>query len=197
MQKFFDTKCVYRTDEDNQIASWNGSFLLDDDGWFEGIVDDTSSVYQGNSFVFGVHVPEKGIELYSLAPIDIRYPIVFHGDVAGSEYIGELENITLLGPTYSGSSVIKTCEKKCDENVIQSLKDKIQAYKEGMDDTCALFYERNLEIRDALCQIFSRNFEGQYFTSEEADELMKVLGPMNEKVLNDTAEEVASQYLKH
>ena len=97
MQKFFDTKCVYRTDEDNQIGSWKGSFLLDDDGWFEGIVNDTTGVYQGDNFVFGVHVPEKGIELYSLAPIDIRYPIVFHGDVAGSDYIGEMENITLLG----------------------------------------------------------------------------------------------------
>ncbi len=65
-----------------------------------------------------------------------------------------------------------------------------------MDDTCALFYERNLEIRNVLCQIFSRNFEGKYFTAKEADELMKALGPMNEKVLNETAQEAACQYLR-
>ena len=194
MQKFFDTKCVYRTDEDNQIGSWKGSFLLDDDGWFEGIVNDTTGVYQGDNFVFGVHVPEKGIELYSLAPIDIRYPIVFHGDVAGSDYSGEMENITLLGPTYCGSSIIKTGDKMCDENVIQSLKDRIKAYKDSMDDTCALFYGRYLEIRDALCQIFSKNFEGKGFTEEEISELMQVLDPMNKKVLNDTTEELASQF---
>ena len=63
-----------------------------------------------------------------------------------------------------------------------------------MDDTCALFYGRYLEIRDALCQIFSKNFEGKGFTEEEISELMQVLDPMNKKVLNDTTEELASQF---
>ena len=196
MQQIFNAKCSFIIDGDTRVSSWDGSFLLDDDGWFEGIVNDTSGIYQGDNFIFGVHIPGKGIELYKLAPIDIRYPMVFHGDIAGNVYMGELENVTLLGPTHSGASNIVTREKQYDDDIVQELESKINSYKTGMDDICALFYGRYLEIRDALCQIFSRNFEGKYFTAEEADELMKVLGPMNEKVLNETAQEAACQYLR-
>ena len=42
---------------------WEGSLLLEDDGWFEGIVKDKKIPYDGDIMIFGFYYPEKSIKL--------------------------------------------------------------------------------------------------------------------------------------
>ena len=190
MQKLFDVSCNYHIDGGRGTSIFKGGCILDEDGWFEGIVKDSTEIYDGDSFVFGAYVPGKTIELYKLGPITITNPIVFHGDKARTEYIGDLEGIGLTGPIFSGETIIKTIENDYNKEAADMMQGYINAYKEKMDDTCALFYNRYLEIRKAYCEIFNRNAEGRGFTDSEVFELTQVLGPMNQKVINDTMDEL-------
>ena len=63
----------------NDNDMWEGKILLNDDGWFEGIVVDPNSSYTEDRFIFGVYHPEKVIELFKFTPIDVSAPFVFHG----------------------------------------------------------------------------------------------------------------------
>ncbi len=188
MQKLFDVSCRYHIDSDRPAGIFNGGCILDEDGWFEGIVKDSSEIYDGDSFVFGAYIPGKTIELYKLAPI--TNPVVFHADKARNDYIGDLEVIGLTGPIFSGDTTIKTIDNDYNKKAADMIQGYIDAYKEKMDDTCALFYSRYLEIRKAFCEIFKRNAEGRGFTDSEVFELMQVLEPMNQKVKNDTMDEL-------
>ena len=47
----------------NDTNMWEGKILLDESGWFEGIVKDPNSAYTGPRLVFGIYHPEKIIEL--------------------------------------------------------------------------------------------------------------------------------------
>ena len=190
MKKLFDVSCKYHIDDGRHTGIFNGGCILHEDGWFEGIIKDSSETYDGDSFVFGAYIPGKSIELYKLSPITLTNPIVFHGDKARTDYIGDLEVIGLTGPIFSGDTTIKTIDNDYNKNVTDVIQGYIDAYKEKMDDTCALFYNRYLEIRKAFCEIFKRNAEGRGFTDSEVYELIQVLEPMNQSVMNDTIEEL-------
>ena len=110
MKKLFDVSCKYHIDDDRHTGIFNGGCILHEDGWFEGIIKDSSEAYDGDSFVFGAYIPGKSIELYKLSPITLTNPIVFHGDKARTDYIGDLEVIGLTGPIFSGDTTIKTID---------------------------------------------------------------------------------------
>ena len=57
----------------NDNDMWEGKLLLEDDGWFEGIVNDPTSPYTGDRMVFGIYHPTKIIELLNINNIDKKY----------------------------------------------------------------------------------------------------------------------------
>ena len=72
----------------NDINMWEGQILLEEDGWFEGIVVDPKSSYTKDRFIFGVYHPDKVIELFKFTPVSVSNPFVFHGKRDAKGYDG-------------------------------------------------------------------------------------------------------------
>lgn len=179
----------------NDFNMWEGKILLEDDGWFEGIVVDPHSPYKKDRFVFGVYHPNKVIELFKFTPVAVCLPFVFHGKRDPKGYSGEFEEINLLGSIPYGVSHIITQEvERIRENIepeIDELKIRIQKYKYNtMDEVGKKFYDNSIAMRKSMCQIILRNYEGRGFNREEVQQIMEEVQPVNERVIKSTDEEI-------
>ncbi len=185
----------------NDKDMWEGQILLQDDGWFEGVAVDPNSSYQEDRFIFGVYHPGKVIQLYKFTPINVSAPFVFNGtrDVKG--YEGQFGTIGLLGTTPCGNchiitQYVETVRKSIDEET-QKLEVRIQRYKDSiMDETGKKFYENSIAIRKVMVESILRNYEGRGFTQEEIDELRADFEPVNERIMQETEEEVRGRVRK-
>ena len=156
----------------NNNDMWEGKLLLEDDGWFEGIVVDPNSSYKKDRFVFGVYHPEKVIELLKFTPISVSAPFVFHGTKTEEGYDGEFEVIGYLGSTPCGVSRLITSESEFTneelDSEIEEVKTKIQNYKDStMDEYGRTFYDNTIAMRSSMCKIILKNYEGTGYTDEE------------------------------
>lgn len=173
---------------------WEGQILLQDDGWFEGIVVDPNSSYTEDRFIFGVYYPGKVVELYKFIPLNVSAPFMFHGIRGAKGYEGQFETIGLFGTTPCGNSYIVTqyaeiARKNVDEEA-KVLEIKIQRYKSSiMDETGKEFYDNSIAMRKTLTQSVLRNYEGRGFTLEEIEELRREFEPVNKRVMHATEEE--------
>ena len=136
MSKLFDIKGYFDSSYEYQFNDrdmWEGKILLEDDGWFEGVVKDVSSSYQEDRFVFGVYHPGKVIELFKWTPTSFSSPFVFHGNKSEVGYQGEFEVIGLMGSMPYGVSRITPEEVVLgndEEQVeIDDVKRRIERYK--------------------------------------------------------------------
>ena len=178
----------------NENDMWKGKILLEEDGWFEGIVVDSNSPYKKDRFIFGVYHPTKVIELFKFTPVDVSAPFVFHGTRDAKGYDGEFETIGIFGSMPCGVSHIITQDAELARgNVdfeIDELKFKIQNYKDNtMDEVGKSFYYNSIAMRNSMCQIILRNFEGRGFTDEEFQQIMEECQPVNDRVMQATEEE--------
>lgn len=178
----------------NDKNMWEGQILLQDDGWFEGIVVDSSSFYTEDRFIFGVYYPGKVVELFKFAPLSVSAPFVFHGRRDAKGYEGQFETIGLFGTMPCGNShIITQYAKVVRGNVDEEervLETKIQRYKSSIiDEDGQEFYDNTIAMRKTMTQSVLRNYEGKEFTSKEMDELRKEFEPVNKKVIQATEEE--------
>ena len=178
----------------NDQNMWEGQILLQDDGWFEGIVVDPNSSYKDDRFIFGVYYPDKIIELFKLTPQSINNPFVFHGKRDAKGYDGQFEIIGLFGPKPYGNCHIITqfaeAVRQGTEEESQKLESKIQRYKDSMmDETSKQFYENYIAIRTMIKSVL-RNYEGRNFNPEEIDEFRQEFEPVNDKVIYSNVEKV-------
>ncbi len=183
----------------NDNDMWEGKLLLEDDGWFEGIVVDPFSSYIENRFVFGIYFPDKVFKLYKFTPMSISNPFVFHAKKDCEGYNGMFEIIGSLGSLPYGRCRILTSHIDVKNNPVEQmaieedkrkLQEKIQAYKDNiMDDVGREFYENAIAQRSSLCKIILANYEGREFTTEEMQQIMEECQPVNERIMKATEEE--------
>lgn len=171
-----------------------GKILLQNDGWFEGLVADSNSSYTEDRFIFGVYYPGKVVELFKFAPFSVSEPLVFYGrkDVKG--YEGQFETIGLFGTIPCGNSYIITkyaevARREAGEKA-KILETRIERYKSNiLDEVGQEFYNNTIAMRKTITLSVLRNYEGQGFTSEEIDELKEEFEPVNKRVIEATEEE--------
>lgn len=197
MSKLYDIKGYWNMAYNYQFNDndmWEGKILLEEDGWFEGIVVDPNSSYTEDRFIFGVYNPEKVIELFKFTPIDVNSPFVFHGSRDAKGYCGEFETIGLFGTMPCGVSHIITQDAELNGGNIdletQELQNKIQRYKSNiMDEPGKEFYNYLIGMRNSMCQIILRNHEGRGFSAEKSSKVMEECQPVNDRVMQATEEE--------
>ena len=165
MTEIHRIKCSWNSNGEMEFApfdTWEGKILLEEDGWFEGIVRDYGD--KKDSFVFGVFKQDKGIELHKIGPMGIDKPVLFHGirKMNGS-YEGSYEDDGAAQREFQGSSRIETeeifnstflAEAKDVENRIKRFKDPVQS--EVMEN-----YRKMREKRTIACEMLSRYFDGE------------------------------------
>ena len=179
----------------NDNDMWEGKILLEDDGWFEGIVVDPNSSYKEDRFIFGVYHQGKIIELFKFTPINVSAPFVFHGTRDAKGYDGQFETIGLFGSMPCGVSHLITQDAELVRGNVDSekaeLEAKIQRYKNSiMDEVGKEFYNNSIAMRNSMCQIILRNYEGRGFSSEESQKIMEECQPVNDRVIDATEQEV-------
>lgn len=200
MSKLVDIKGYWNLTLNPTIESdmWCGKILLEDDGWFEGIVNEPNSSYIGDRMVFGIYHPEKIIELLKISPEDVSNPLIFRGKKSSNGYEGEFSVITLVGEELFGSCLLVTqaAEPLKESNLElekEELMKKISKFKEK--NAFKDLYENYLAVRSLMTKILLNNFSGESFNSEELEEIMKEFQPINKKVEELTMEE-SRQFIK-
>lgn len=194
---YFDSSYEYQF---NDKDMWEGKILVEDDGWFEGVVKDVSSSYTEDRFVFGVYHPGKVIQLFKWTPTSYSSPFVFNGSIAEEGYDGEFEVIELMGTIPYGVSRIITEEASLVRDVtdseIEEVRGRIDRYKSSiMDDIGREFYDNSIAMRNSMCQIILRNYQGEGFTGEECKAIMEECEPVTQRVYAAT-EAAIKQYVK-
>ena len=177
----------------NDNDMWEGKILLEDDGWFEGIVIDPNSSYTEDRFIFGVYHSDRVIELFKFTPINVSSPFVFHGKRNVDGYDGKFETIGLLGTEPCGVSHIITQDAEAARGNVDSevldLEMRIQRYKDSvMDDIGREFYNNSIAMRNSMCKIILRSYQGRGFTIKEKREIMNECRPVNQRVVEATRE---------
>ncbi len=182
MSKLVDIKGYWDMPNDNGM--WEGKLLLEDDGWFEGIVNDPSSPYTGDRFVFGIYHPAKIIELLKVSPADVSNPLVFRcqGDAKG--YEGNFSVIVEDREYYWGVSHLitrdvdylkeKDCPEVTDRDVgaeKEELAKRIASFKQNND--FAELYKNTVGVRSNLSEYVLRKYNGETFTREQVESFLE------------------------
>lgn len=148
----------------NEKDKWTGYILLEDDGWFEGIVINKETPYQ-DDFVFGFFKPEKGIELIKVSSSNSAQPLTFHGKKTDDGYDGSFETQGQSKRTFLGSSRITAAEEFDNDFVCTAkyIEKKIDMFK--TDATANKYYyikayEDMREKRRIAEEMLSRYFNG-------------------------------------
>ena len=170
---------MYGLFEFNDDDMWKGKFLLEDDGWFEGIVKDKNSKYNGDRFVFGIYHPDKVIELIKVSPADISDPIIFRGNKNNDGYYGVMSVAGFIAERVIGVSRIETDSFKRETNDdLKDLQNRIKAFKD-INDFKDL-YENTKRIREDLSKYVLEKYEGETFSRED---IQDIIAPVEEEVL--------------
>lgn len=183
----------------NDNDMWEGKIILEEDGGFEGIVQDPNSPYTGDRMVFGIYHPTKVIELLKVAPMEVSAPFIFRGKRDAKGYDGEFSAIGLFGEMPVGVSHIITQDvehlveigdsREKDRNIEaekEELLKRLEAFKEV--DSFKELYENTLAMRTQMSEIILRNHMGVGFSEEEQETIMSEVQPINDRVEKDTVE---------
>ena len=175
MNKVFEIKCDWLIDEEtNKKGSWQGRIILNEDGWFEGIVNDIESKYTDDRFIFGVFIQDKIIELHLLARKEISEPFVYYGTKNNNSYSGNFESSGLFGPYPTGISNINTYET--DLSYSSYVETKINNFKDSIMDTEGKnYYSKILNNKDELFQSVLNKYEGKELNKRSFKNLVKII----------------------
>lgn len=184
----------------NDTNMWEGKILLDESGWFEGIVKDPNSTYTGPRLVFGIYHPEKIIELLKIAPKNVSDPFIFRGTRDAKGYDGTFSVIGPFREVKMGVAHIITqdAEELHDptRDIVQEkqeLKEQIEAFSQTSD--YKELHENTKKIRDSLSQIILHNYQKRGFTRTQAQQINNEIRPINQYV-QQKQQEAAKQYVK-
>ena len=182
---------------------WEGKILLEDDGWFEGIVHDPYSPYTKDRFVFGIFHPTKIIELIKVSPANVSDPFVFRVQRTVNGYEGEFSVIGFFNERYCGASLINTAhveylkeinhpevEERDIEKEKEELAERIANFKQNND--YKELYENTIGMRDNLSQYVLGKYNGVEWTEEEIESFLE---PVSDQVREDTID-AAKKFVK-
>ncbi len=180
----------------NDKDMFEGQILLQDDGWFEGIVVNPNIPHKEDAFIFGFYYPEKIIKLFKFTPLSISYPFIFYGKKDSNGYEGKFETINLLfqkklcGNSRIMTQYLKTVERENDEES-QKLMFKIERYKYSvMDEICEEYYEDSICMRKIMTESVLKNSEESKFHQEEFEPTNNIVKPSTEEKVKKLVKKV-------
>ena len=195
---YCNTSNKYEFNDDNM---WKGQLLLEEDGWFEGIVNDAVSQCAEDKMIFGIYHPGKIIELFKVSSVNKSNPFIFRETMDAKSNDGEFSTIGIFGEELCGVSHIimqdvdnlnqndylKTSQRNIEFEKEELLK-KIQIFKKK--NVFKKLYANTIARRKQLSKIVLRDYVYLTFPSAEAEKIMLELQSINDKVEQDSIDGV-------
>lgn len=196
MSKLVDIKgFVSSSDGDDFNRNlWVGKLLLEDDGWFEGIITEPYCSYTDDIMIFGIYHPSRIIELIETYQEYICDPLVYRCQRNDKGYDGDISIIGFLGERHVEDSRITTqhveyLKEKNDPEFVnrdiekekEELLNRINAFKQNGD--YAELYENTKGMRSNLSEYVLRKYKGEVFTKSQIESFLE---PVRDKVEEDT-----------
>ncbi len=207
MSKLVDIKGYWNDSYENDFTDndmWEGKLLLEDDGWFEGIVNDPTSPYTGDRMVFGIYHPTKIIELLKVSPANVSDPFVFRGQRDAKGYEGDFSELGFFGEQYCGVSHLITqhVDYLKENNYPEVANRDIEAEKEELakriatfkqNDDFAELYENTSGIRSNLSEYVLRKYNGETFTKEQVEAFLEPVSDKVEEATNNAVKKLVKE----
>ncbi len=168
MTKLMDIKGYWNTSNDvddwnfDEKNIWEGQILLEEDGWFEGLVVDPFSEYKLDRFIFGIFHEGKAIFLNKLTSIEISAPLIFNGTFNGEDYTGEFDSFGLSGNFRAGNTKMMT--KEIEQNLEvqeKELETRLENYKGTMSKVFKDIYNTMLSLRTEASEDVLKKYDEQ------------------------------------
>lgn len=170
MAKLIDIKGYWNMANDwdfDEKNVWEGQILLQEDGWFEGIVVDPHSEYTQDRFVFGACHEGCVIFLNKFTPLETSTPLIFQGEFNGHDYTGEVDSVSLMTAYKCGNARMLTEEVHKDlEEQSQELTTRIEGFKNTKMNKAFMEIYHNLLVRR---QEFTEEVMATYFEKHPQD----------------------------
>ena len=130
MPKLMHLYCTYQ--EDNPFVytrelSCEGKMILEDDGWFEGLLDNQERGDLRKNLIFGYYYPNKEIDLYRIMTKSIlRPPHHYKGNIVGNRFEGPI----MMGNVDWGNGYLCfTEESYSNDKLLNEIAHQIDDYK--------------------------------------------------------------------
>lgn len=180
----------------NIKEKWEGRILLEEDGWFEGIVNEPKGKYKGDKFVFGIYYPDKTIELFKFAPVKKSAQFVYHCNKTSHPYFGNIEAIDPVGGpfTVADGLIITNIVNYSITTRQLELEEKIKNYKDNsMDEIGRNFYMKFKSIRSSLAKYVLLKYNKNISTGD-SKQLFNDFVPNYSLIKNEMANSVINNY---
>ena len=133
MTELFEIRGKWKPGEfDEFVESWQGSLLLEEDGWFEGIIQDRGRE-DADNFIFGTYKPEEKIVIHKISYYDFR-PIIYDATKKDKCYIGTYKEDWAYDTPPEGNTEITTrgIDGVYFLSDAKDLEKRIEAFKEEL-----------------------------------------------------------------
>lgn len=174
MEKIYDISGTYQPYGLGCFSDRNkleGTIILNDNNWFEGVVRDAHHSLRSGSLVFGIYYPGKIISMFKIAADDVENPLTFHGRISSLAYTGTVSTLTDYSEISFGISHITMVENK---NLIEQGSNLIERIDELKDMTSvSSIYDATYSVRDALSEMVLASYEGKKVPKKDVDSLLE------------------------
>lgn len=177
---YCNTSNKYEFNDDNM---WKGQLLLEEDGWFEGIVNDAVSQCAEDKMIFGIYHYGRIIELFKVSSVNKSDPFIFRETMDAKSNDGEFSTIGIFGEELCGVShiIMQDVDSLNQNDYLKISQRNIESEKEDLlkridnfkkNNGFEKLYENTFKRRKQLSKIVLRDYVYATFSSAEAEKAM-------------------------
>ena len=195
---YCNTSNKYEFNDDNM---WKGQLLLEEDGWFEGIVNDAVSQFAEDKMIFGIYHPGKIIELFKVSSVNKSDPFIFRETMDAKSNDGQFSTIGIFGEELCGVShiIMQDVDSLNQNDYLKISQRNIESEKEDLlkridnfkkNNGFEKLYENTFKRRKQLSKIVLRDYVYATSSSAEAEKVMLELQSITDIVEQETIDGV-------
>lgn len=167
--ELYDINCHFNDDNSYHFADqdkWEGQFILHEDGWFEGMLNDK------DTYILGIYSKDNIIELLKVNPSFMNYSQIYRGNLYSINYC-EKQKSNYLGMhgkmNPNNEELVGNCSfsiKEAEKQNTKVLKSRIKSFKEKNYELLKkinILYKNNLLRRKNLIELLNTMYGEETF----------------------------------
>lgn len=166
MDKLYEIKIYFDRNGTNDYTEKDqekGQFILQEDGWFEGLIKDPYQENASSHFIFGAYFPDEEIELYEIDSQNF-HTLRYKSQTKKGFYEGKITMETLTTSKKYAEFLISTEEIEEEKNLKNSteiLKSQIDSWKQDSNSNAYIWYLARRRSKKSFLANFRENLLDQ------------------------------------